>query len=131
MLLVALTRFSPPGAGLEAEVAALAPVFGMGAYELRLALAHPPPIVLASAELERAKELVLFLRGRGHGAIACDAASVLSSEALTTSREFRFEPESYKAGSRLTIIFSVLLLLLLAAGVYFECRNKRTQAGKA
>jgi hypothetical protein len=115
MLLVALTRFSPQSSDLEAEVAALAPVFGIGAYELRLALAQPPPIVLASAELERAKEHVLFLRGRGHGAVACEAASVLSSDTLATPREFRFEPVSLiveaPSFGRANIRYSDILLI--------------------
>jgi hypothetical protein len=45
--------------------------------------------------------------------------------------EFRFEPESYKTGRQLTTIFSVLLLLLLTAGAYFEWKSNRTSAAKA
>lgn len=38
---------------------------------------------------------------------------------------FKFEPSDYIAGRKLTTIFSILLLLLLAAGIFFEWR--RTQ----
>lgn len=113
MLLVALTRFGP--AEREGEVAALAPLLGIGAYELRLALAQPPPIVLATTELDRAKQLVGLLRGRGHGAVACDAASVLSSDELPNAKEFRFEPEALvveaPANGRVSLRYSDILLV--------------------
>lgn len=94
MLLVALTRYVPRDP--EAEVAALAPALGMGPYELRLALAQAPPIVLATTELENAKSLVGLLRSRGHGAVACDAASVLSSDSLPNAKGFSLEADSLR-----------------------------------
>jgi hypothetical protein len=103
MLLVGLTRFGPRAAGdehtprpaaLEAEASALGPSLGLGLYEARLALAAVPPTVLLSTEdAGRARDLALLLRGRGHGAVVCDAAAVASSERMVTPREIRFEAD--------------------------------------
>ncbi len=98
MFLVALTRFGSTNApaNLEAEVRGLAPVLSASAYELRLALAAVPPVVLASTEdANRARELVTLLRARGHGAVACDGSSVASSDDMISPREFRFEPNGF------------------------------------
>ena len=45
--------------------------------------------------------------------------------------EFRFKPESYTTGSRITLISQVLLLLLLAAGLWFDNRQKGNKDQKA
>jgi Bacterial membrane protein YfhO len=42
--------------------------------------------------------------------------------------EFRFEPAGYKKGKSITSIFSVLLLLLLAGGIFMEWRNNKGSA---
>jgi uncharacterized membrane protein YfhO len=39
--------------------------------------------------------------------------------------EFRFEPASFAKGKTLTTIAQVLVLLLLAGGIYMEIRNRR------
>jgi hypothetical protein len=95
MWLVAITRLGARGAEapveLTAEVAALAPALGVGAYELRLALSGVPPVVLASTpDVERARAVLSLLRARGHGAVACDGDAMLSSEAMIAPREFAF-----------------------------------------
>lgn len=41
--------------------------------------------------------------------------------------EFRFEPQGYLTGKKLTSIFSIALLLLVAAGIYFEWRRNKKQ----
>ncbi len=44
--------------------------------------------------------------------------------------EFRFEPASYIAGRRITSITQVLLLLLLAAGIFLEWKRNKREIGK-
>lgn len=101
MYLIALTRWGPPGLSpprptpelLAAEVSALTPLLGMGVYELRLALSGPLPLVLLETEdADRARSLLASLRGRGHGAVACDDASVTSSADMLRPKSFVFEP---------------------------------------
>jgi uncharacterized membrane protein YfhO len=41
--------------------------------------------------------------------------------------EFKFEPQVIKTGGTITLISSIGMLLLLAAGIYFENRKKKTQ----
>jgi uncharacterized membrane protein YfhO len=43
------------------------------------------------------------------------------------SIQFRFEPKGYYTGKSLTSIFSVILILLLIAGIYMEWRNSRNK----
>jgi uncharacterized membrane protein YfhO len=39
--------------------------------------------------------------------------------------EFKFDPQVIKTGSTITLISSVLLVLLLAVGIYFENRKRK------
>jgi uncharacterized membrane protein YfhO len=39
--------------------------------------------------------------------------------------EFRFEPQGYKTGSKITSVFSILLVVLLLGGIFMEWRNQR------
>ncbi|MBI3205712.1 MAG: hypothetical protein HYZ29_29515 [Myxococcales bacterium] len=97
MLLVALTRWSrsPSPELVAAEVQVLAPVLGVGAYELRLALSGQLPVVLLETDdRERATGLLADLRGRGHGAVGCDGASVASSATMYSAKTFGFEPNA-------------------------------------
>jgi hypothetical protein len=91
MFAVALCRWSETFA-IEDEVRALAPLLGKSAYDVRLALQAPPPIVLSSTpDLEAAKRLLAALRARGHGAVACDLARVRGSSDMFAPKTFRFE----------------------------------------
>jgi hypothetical protein len=45
--------------------------------------------------------------------------------------EFRFEPQGYYTGQTITDIFSVVLLLLLAAAAFMEYRSRKTVAKQA
>ncbi|HET9430942.1 MAG TPA: YfhO family protein, partial [Chitinophagaceae bacterium] len=42
--------------------------------------------------------------------------------------EFRFEPEGYLKGKSLTTIFTIALVVLLAAGIFMEWRNRKSDA---
>lgn len=41
--------------------------------------------------------------------------------------EFKFEPQVVKTGSTVTLISSIVMLLLLIGGIYFESRKKKSQ----
>lgn len=127
MILVALTRFGTESApaDLEAEIAALAPAFGVAAYDLRLTLAAPPPTVLAAVEdPARARELLALLRDRGHGAVACDGTRVVSSDTMLTPRELHFEADAIVVEAPGTeparVAFADLLLIAEATHVRNE-----------
>jgi hypothetical protein len=80
---------------LEAEAAALAADLGTTAYEERLKLAAGfPAIVLTAAEAAPARALYAKVRARGHRAVCCDAAAVVSSAAMVPLRRFTFEPDA-------------------------------------
>jgi hypothetical protein len=39
--------------------------------------------------------------------------------------EFRFEPQSYKTGSRITNIFQILLVIILVGGIFMDIRHRQ------
>ena len=91
MYVVAITRWGPP---LETELAHLASEVGETAYDLRRRLAGPLPVLLARVDFPtRAAQLVAMLRGRGHGAVACDEARVARSEQMLSPNSYLFEGE--------------------------------------
>src|SRR6185436_643988 len=80
---------------IDAEAVALAADLGTTAYEERLKLAGGlPAIVLLSAEAAPARALLTKIRGRGHGALAIDAAEVVPSTEMIVVRRFAFEPDA-------------------------------------
>jgi hypothetical protein len=92
---VALAELGTP---VEAEAAALAADLGTTAYEERLKLvAGLPAIVLTSADPAPARALLAKLRARGHGAVCCDAATVVPSDSMVPLRRFTFEPDALVA----------------------------------
>ena len=95
MYVVAITRWGQP---LQQEVGALAPLLGMAVYDAKLRLAAPLPVVFArESEVARARELLATVRGRGHGAVACELSFVQSSAEMASPRSYVFEPESFVA----------------------------------
>lgn len=78
MHVVAVTRW---GAPLDGELSALSARLGVVAYDLRMRLAGGLPAIFARVDdATEASEHVAFLRGRGHGAVACDAEVVAGPE---------------------------------------------------
>jgi hypothetical protein len=113
MYVVALTRRS--ATPIEADAAALAPVLGRSAYEARLALAAPPPaVLLETPDVDAARSLLALLRQRGHGAVACDTASVTPSENMITPRNFRFDEMCLIADEQPGIEYAAVAALLRA-----------------
>lgn len=77
---------------VEEEAPILAKELGLTAYEVGLMLRAPMPvIVLRTDDRARTVEVATRLRGRGHEIVACDAAAVVSSDAMFQPRSFRFE----------------------------------------
>lgn len=90
--IVALVSLATP---VEVEAPLLAADLGCTAYEAALLLRAPSPVpLLRTAERARAVDLLAKLRARGHDAVACDAAAVVSSEAMTQVRSFVLEPDA-------------------------------------
>ena len=87
VFVVALTELK---GSLDDEASALARDLGSTAYDARLLLAPGLPAVLRrTLEREPALELLSKVRGRGHGAVACDLSAVASSDTMTSMRRFR------------------------------------------
>jgi hypothetical protein len=87
--LVAITRWGTP---FEQELAPLAALLRIAPYDLRLRLAGPIPVVIAGQlDAESATRLTETLRGRGHGAVACDLDRLVASESMDSPRDFSLE----------------------------------------
>lgn len=132
--LVALTRWARPPSpeALALEVSALAPLLGVGAYELRLGLSAPLPVVLLETQDPE--------RARGHGAVACDAGHVASSSDMLQPKTFGLEPDAlvFAAPGQATTRTSHadVLALILATHVVDqestqELREKKLSLGRA
>jgi hypothetical protein len=80
---------------IDAEATALAADLGCTAYDARLLLAPGLPAVVRTVP-DRAQALDLLgrIRARGHGAIACDASAVVSSDAMVCMRRFRLRADA-------------------------------------
>jgi len=95
---VAVTELHGPA---EDEVAPLAADMGATAYDARLLLAAGmPAIVKTTPDRALALDLLARLRARGHGAVACDAAAVVSSEDMVTMRRPRLEADAVTIDDR-------------------------------
>jgi hypothetical protein len=94
VLIVAITRWAR---SIDEEVPVLAPLLGLVAFDLRLRLAGPIPVLLARADKDRADELVGLLRERGHGAIACDLDDITDSAEMVSPRTYQFGGDDFIA----------------------------------
>lgn len=114
---------------VDAEAAPLAADLGATVYEARLALSAPPPtVVLTTPDRARATVLLASIRARGHGAVACDAAAVTASDAMTSLRRFRFDDDALvtDAGERLPF-GDVLVLVLAQHRVHVDRRTEHSE----
>jgi hypothetical protein len=114
VFVVAITELHGP---VEDEVAPLAADMGATAYDARLLLAAgTPAVVKTTPDKAVALDLLGKLRSRGHGAVACDASAVVSSEDMVAMRRPRLEPDAValddRPGERLP--FADVLALLPA-----------------
>ncbi len=89
---VAVSRWGSP---LEVALGRLAQQIGVSADDLRLRVAGALPVVVErTADLERARRLLAWLRGEGHGAVACDVGAVPDSASLPRWRGFELGEET-------------------------------------
>ena len=109
MFVVALAELGGPA---EAEVPVLAADLGCTAYDARLMLAGGlPAVVKTTADKAQALELLAKLRGRGHGAVACDASAVVASASMKTMKYFRLGPDAIEEGEERLAYDDVLALV--------------------
>jgi hypothetical protein len=98
VFVVALAELHGP---MEDEVAPLAADMGATAYDARLLLAAgTPAVVKTTPDRQVALELLARLRARGHGAVACDAGAVVSSENMVAMRRPRLEADAVTLDDR-------------------------------
>ena len=92
---VAVTRLEST---LDDEARALAIDLGSLAYDARLRIVGGlPAVVLSSPDVERARALVVALRGRGNDALLVEATDVIATEAMIAPRRFRFDADALVA----------------------------------
>lgn len=109
MFIVAVTRWGP---GLDAQLPELAADLGLFAYDLRIRLNGPIPVIVARMhEREAASALMAKLRGWGHGVVGCEDSKVVAGEAMLQVREFRFEGSRLVAESGEVESDEVLMLI--------------------
>jgi hypothetical protein len=114
VFVVALTELH---GAFDDEAAPLAADLGATAYDARLLLAAGmPAIVKTTHDKGAALELLSRLRARGHGAVACDAAAVVSSEDMVAMKRPRLDAEAATLDDRpgQTLPYSDILALLPA-----------------
>lgn len=132
MYVVAVTRWARP---LEQEVGALSPLLGMAPYDLKLRLGGPLPVLFArEPDAARARQLLATLRGRGHGAVACDVARVADSAEMTCPRTYAFEPAAFAGESpewgRREMPYAEVAGLIHASAATFEQTSSVTKQRK-
>lgn len=138
MHVVAVTRWGSP---LQEELPALAARLGVGAYDLRLRLVGGLPAVFARVEdrVEAARQVV-FLRTRGHGAVACDAEAIPRPEDQIVPVDFELGATALggvsASGARFEIPYAEIVAIIEAACVTSEehavtKQEKKFSAGRA
>jgi hypothetical protein len=92
VFVVAVADFRLP---VEEDIAALAADMGATAYDARLLVAAgTPAIVRTTPDKALALEVLGRLRGRGHGAVACDASAVVAAGDMVAMRRPRLEADA-------------------------------------
>ncbi len=132
MVVVAITRWAQP---VEQELAALVPLSGLGAYDLRLRLAGPLPVVFRQLDsAEGAREVLAALRQRGHGVVACDLDYVASSDRMTAPRSYELGPDAlvvrHPAWGERAMPYGELLALIRATAAKVEQSSSTTKQKK-
>ena len=98
MYAVAITHFFEDAVGaaaIDAEAQAIAQILGATVYEVRLLLSSgAPAVMLVTDGKEEAIHVLAQLRGRGHEAVACDAAAITPSGAMAQMRHFRLDDDA-------------------------------------
>ncbi len=127
--LVAVTRWSADFHP-EQNLSELAPAMGLPPYDARLRLAGPLPVTLARLDVTAAQALLAWLRRRGHGAVACDVASLPVEARSPVARDFELQPETLLVtdarGRSLALLRDQILGLIRAAEITDEVATVET-----
>ncbi len=131
--IVAVTRWgaasaaagAPHGVPDDDDFQIVARTIGGVLYEVRLKLVAPLPVVVGPlAGLEQARALLLALRARAHGAVACDADQVVSAADMSSARRFAFTATALDVestpGHQATMPFDELLAIVRASSTQLE-----------
>lgn len=125
MFLVAIGEL---GTSVEDEATALAKDLALTAFESRLLLAEGmPAIVLRTPDRARALALLAALRGRGHEAVACDAAAVVALASMTSVDDFEFGALALRSGGADLPYDDVLVLLPMTRKRKITTTEKTTE----
>lgn len=116
----------------DADIQLIARHLGQVPYEVRLKVATSPPVALGPfRDLAQVQELVAELRDRGHGAVACDAEKVVSSETAKVARSFEFGADSLvvalRDGTEGALPYDELMVLVRAVCHRSEEITEETQ----
>ncbi len=118
--LVAITRWGHPP---EQALATLAPLLGLTAYDLRLRIMAPLPVVLeGSLSPESGRALSERLRSLGHEALVADREQIPASVDMFQPRDFSFGP------GMLTLVANPNAPGVILAGAEITALIKATQA---
>jgi hypothetical protein len=86
---------------IEEEAAALAPILGISAWDVRMALTGTlPAIALRTWSLEQAQRAMTGLAARGVRALLADTSEVTPSERMIAVHRFTLEEEGLRARER-------------------------------
>ncbi|MBN2494005.1 MAG: hypothetical protein JXR96_05390 [Deltaproteobacteria bacterium] len=128
LFVVAVTRWA--GSGPESScLQALAPVLGLSAYDLRLKLAGPVPVVLhIRLDEERCRQVLDLLDAHGCKGLALGADELVGSSALLHARDFELGSESLIArdGERERSLDWTEILALVKATLSTEQESSKT-----
>jgi hypothetical protein len=130
MHLVAITRLAD-ARGLEQDLPQLAVLLRLSAYDTRLRLAGPLPIIAASGlDLSETQVVLAALRARGYGAVACEARSVPEQDRCIIARTFEFGAEAISGGGelghRFALPYAEIIGVLRAVETSSDTATKQT-----
>jgi hypothetical protein len=108
-------------------------------YELKLTItAGFPAVVLATVDEARAMHAIATIRHHGHRAVMCNRSTMVASSAMTSLRDFHFEPDALLAGppSAERLLYTDVLGLFRAshrttATSTHEVKERKLQPGMA
>jgi hypothetical protein len=124
---------------VDAEALALAADLGAAPYETRLLLAAGlPAVVRSTPDRALALDLLGRLRGRGHGAVACDASAVVAAADMVPMRRLRLDADAIALDDRPDALLPYEDVLALVSAVHrtrldatTETRETRFSLGRA
>ena len=128
MYVIAVCRWGKP---VEQELGELAALLGGTAYDLRLRLMGPLPVLVDQRPDRQAAEALLdALRSRGHGAVLCDTDEVYSAEQMIAPRKFNFEAEALVVESKQPVRVPYDQIMVLVLGTRATAQQTTTTKTK-